>query len=283
MQMKRKRRKKGVPSPEEAIPLIKRVAYRLVSRLPQNVLVEDLVGAGWIGYLGACERFDSAQGHSFEQFAEWRIRGAMLDELRCLDPLGRDIRRMVRQLKKTAHDLSVELERAPTPEELALRLGWTLERVEYLLTLGSEILEDHTDPNSRLARAVAPLHDEENRMVDFYEVLEAAAYLDQALRCLSQREEYVVRGHYFEEKQELELAIELGVTESRVCQILAESLSKLRPIYEAIVKGKQALRRTESQPAARGAADDLEDELGALQDELGSLIEQERSSGRTKR
>lgn len=276
--MKGSRKNPRVISAEEFLPRIRRVAYRLARRLPAHVRVEDLISAGWIGYREACAGFDPSRGRDFWTYAEWRVHGAMLDELRNLDPYGRDTRRAITHLDRTRVALAQELAREPRREELADRLGVSVEQVEQLQTLGVEILEDHTDPDTWLARANAgETLEEEERVLDLQIALQVGRRLEQAFKCLKPREERVVRAYYYEEMTEAEIACHLGVTESRICQILTEARAKLRSIYEAITRAELSLRR-ESRPPSGGQSDNvLGDALKALQAGLDQAIARECS------
>ena len=109
-------------------PLVKRIAYHLMSRLPSSVQVDDVVQNGMIGLLDAIERFESGLGAQFETYATQRIRGAMLDGLRENDWLPRSLRREMRRIEAAIHQLEQVVQRAPTESELANSLGMPLDR-----------------------------------------------------------------------------------------------------------------------------------------------------------
>src|SRR5579871_1917981 len=104
-------------------PYIEKVARRLARRLPAHIDIDDLISAGVIGLLEAAERFDPTRVNRFEAFAEFRIRGAMLDDLRSRDTLSRDMRRLSNELREATRSLEAQLGRAPDHEEIAKRLG----------------------------------------------------------------------------------------------------------------------------------------------------------------
>ena len=108
---------------ERFYPYIQKVARRLARRLPAHVEIDDLVSAGVIGLMEAAERFDPQRVERFESFAEFRIRGAMLDDLRSRDNLSRDMRRISNELRDATRRLETELGRNPDQEELAKTLG----------------------------------------------------------------------------------------------------------------------------------------------------------------
>jgi RNA polymerase sigma factor for flagellar operon FliA len=114
-------------------PLVKRIAYHLMSRLPSSVQVDDVVQNGMIGLLDAIERFESGLGAQFETYATQRIRGAMLDGLRENDWLPRSLRREMRRIEAAIHELEQEAGRAPTESELANSLGMPLADYQKML------------------------------------------------------------------------------------------------------------------------------------------------------
>jgi len=104
-------------------PYIEKVARRLARRLPAHVEIDDLISSGVIGLMEAAERFDPKRVDRFEAFAEFRIRGAMLDDLRSRDTLSRDMRRLSNELRDATRRLEAQLGRTPEQEEIAKRLG----------------------------------------------------------------------------------------------------------------------------------------------------------------
>ncbi len=109
------------------LPLIRRTAMRLARRVPRTVNVADLVGYGWMGLLEAKKRAPSMPTSEFEAYALYRVRGAMLDYLRTLDPATRAARGTSRRVARAIRDLTGELQRAPEEGEIAERLGITAE------------------------------------------------------------------------------------------------------------------------------------------------------------
>src|ERR1043165_1293772 len=110
-------------------PYIEKVARRLARRLPAHVEIDDLISSGVIGLMEAAERFDPERVDRFEAFAEFRIRGAMLDDLRSRDTLSRDMRRLSNELREATRKLEAQLGRTPDQEEIAQRLGVGVEEL----------------------------------------------------------------------------------------------------------------------------------------------------------
>src|SRR5579871_5189071 len=110
-------------------PYIEKVARRLARRLPAHVEIDDLISSGVIGLMEAAERFDPNRVDRFEAFAEFRIRGAMLDDLRSRDTLSRDMRRLSNELRDATRRLEGQLGHTPDRDEIANHLGVGLEEI----------------------------------------------------------------------------------------------------------------------------------------------------------
>lgn len=215
------------PSREELIqrglPIVRRLAFRLARRLPPNVDVGDLIGAGTEGLLKAIEAYDVTNAARFETYAESRVRGAILDELRAQDALTRHGRRQMGEVTRVVRRLESELGRQPEEQEVADALGIELEayhklaenlsRAPALANLGA------LDPDD-----VAGSHDSASEL----ETRELKTQLVGAIKRLPERTQTVLALYYQEECTLAEIGQILGVTESRVCQILGDATVRLR-------------------------------------------------------
>lgn len=209
----------------ELVAFVRRLAYKLVRRLPPHIRVGDLVSAGQIGFLEARRRFDPARGKNFMVFAEYRIRGAMLDALRGLDPLSRDQRAATRRIALVKHELTIELGRPPEEEELAFGLGLTLakfyaksecENVAQSISL-DELVENGEEPTVDSGSVEDVLIGQ----------IDARRITARAVECLDGRRANVVLLYYRDEFTLRQIGDYLGVTESRVCQLLREALEAM--------------------------------------------------------
>lgn len=213
------------------LPMVKRIAYHMMTRLPACVEVDDLVQAGLMGLLDAVERFDDAQGAHFETYATQRVRGAMLDELREADWASRNVRRAGRQIENTIHLLQQKHQRPPTEKEIAEAMG--LEVGAYF-----ELLND-----ARGAQLVyyEDLHDTDGddfleRFVDQhtqapFDILASSHFkgaLAQAVGILPEREKQLMGMYYEQDMNFKEIGAVLGVSESRVCQLHSQAIARLR-------------------------------------------------------
>ncbi|MBB2495915.1 RNA polymerase sigma factor FliA [Aquipseudomonas ullengensis] len=216
---------------ERYAPLVKRIAYHLLARLPASVQVDDLMQAGMIGLLEASKKYDGGKGASFETYAGIRIRGAMLDEVRKGDWAPRSVHRNSRMVSDAIRVIEARTGRDAKDQEVAAELQLSLEDYYGILgdTLGSrlfsfdDLLQDgehggmHEDSSSAQAE---PLHE----LVD--ERFQAA--LADAIAHLPERERLVLSLYYDEELNLKEIGEVLGVSESRVSQLHSQCAARLR-------------------------------------------------------
>lgn len=198
-------------------PLLDRVARRLAARTGWAVQPDDLWAAGAMGLLEAARRFDSARDVRFETFAEHRVRGAMLDELRRMDHLPRRLRADVERVSTARSRLQQRLGREPDPSDVAEETGVPVEQVAELLHLLEPVL-----PADDRLEAAAPLADESVSRA------EQARRLAGAIATLPERLQILLALHYDEELTYREIAKVLGVSEPRVCQLHTEAVRKLK-------------------------------------------------------
>ena len=233
-------------------PLVKRIAYQLMSRLPASVEVEDLIQNGMMGLLDAINRYEDGLGAQFETYAIQRIRGAMLDGLRENDWLPRSVRRNMRRIEEAMHVLEHQQGRAPTEAELAALLEMPLEDYQRMLqdARGHQLvyLEDFSDEDGE-SYFERYLTDYKNNPLALLEDADLQTRLVEAIASLPEREKLVMGLYYDEELNLREIGEVLGVTESRVCQIHSQAVARLR----VSVLGRQSDEAvaTESTPKGR--------------------------------
>lgn len=208
------------------LPIVRRIAFRMARRLPPSVDVGDLIGAGSEGLIKAAEAYDPSAYPRFEPYAERRIRGAILDELRSWDPVTRHGRRRMVEVSKAVKRLSLKLGRAPEEDEVAAELNMKLEdyqRLSMELARGpmlgrlGQVEPDHVDSGF-------------DDPASIYDEKELKQRLVLAIKKLPERTQTVLALYYQEECTQAEIGQVLGVTESRVCQILGEASARLRAL-----------------------------------------------------
>jgi RNA polymerase sigma factor for flagellar operon FliA len=216
----------------EHLPIVRFIARRIHERLPQQVPIEDLYSAGVLGLLDAFGRFDPSKKVLFRTYAQFRIRGSILDSLRTLDWSPRELRRKGRAVEDAIQALIGQLSRSPTDVEIAEKLNIPLAEYQRLLgeLKGLEIGNLH-------AERAADSDDEEviyapNRPEDdplfCYLDGEMREHLTRAIKDLPERERLIMTLYYYEETTMKEIALILGVGEPRVSQLHASALLHLR-------------------------------------------------------
>jgi RNA polymerase sigma factor for flagellar operon FliA len=201
--------------------MVERMARRLISRTGVHSAYDDLWSAGAIGLIEAGRRFDPTRGASFATFAEHRVRGAMLDELRRLDHLPRRLRNRTDELVKTRKKLAGNLGREATVEEVASELGVEVEEASDMAAL--------LEPPLPLESILPTLAGGEAADAAVLRA-EVMRRLTEAVEKLPERLRMVLSLHYIEDLAYREIAGILHVSEPRVCQLHSEALAQLRKL-----------------------------------------------------
>ena len=223
-------------------PLVKRIAYHLMARLPSSVQVDDLVQNGMMGLLDAINRFEAGMGAQFETYAAQRVRGAMLDGLRENDWLPRSLRRDFRRIEEAIAQLEQQFGRAPSEQELAKALSMTLAEYQKMLQDArghqlisfEDMVEDGED--DYLERH---LKDETNEPSQLLENQSLQTLLTQGIEQLPEREKLMMALYYEQDLNLREIGEVMGVTESRVCQLHSQAVARLR----ARIFGESGLKK----------------------------------------
>jgi RNA polymerase sigma factor FliA len=216
------------------MPLVRRIASRMLGSLPRSIRLDDLISAGVVGLLSCLDSFDPTLGIKFETFAMNRIRGAMVDSLRELDWVPRSIRQKARLLEKSIEALLQQLGRTPQDNEVAEKLGMPLEEyfklldevnVTTLLSL-DDTFHNHRGDATTLADVATDNNDVSSH--ERIEEQELRELLVQRLKDLPEQEKLVVALYYYEELTLKEIGEILNLTESRVSQIHSRAILNLR-------------------------------------------------------
>jgi len=213
-------------------PLVRRLAYHMMAKLPPSIQVDDLIQVGLIGLSEALTRYEATQGVQFETFATQRIRGAMIDELRENDWMSRGSRKSQKEIETALTRLSHQLGRAPTESEIAEELGLELADYQALLykVKGTQLvyLEDMTGGEDEEGFLDRHMVDGESDPMALLRNQRLRSSLVEAIKGLPEREQYVMSMYYEQDMNLKEIAAVLGVTESRVCQLHSQSIARLR-------------------------------------------------------
>ncbi len=210
-------------------PLVKKIAYHLKGRLPPSVQVDDLIQAGLIGLLDAAGQYDPRQGASFETYASIRIRGAMLDELRRNDWAPKSVHRKSREISAAIQRLENRGQRDPGDREIAAELGIGLEEYQQLLrdTAGSRLLS-YDEITSTEQGGYDQFSDDSPLPLQVLENEEFRQRLIGAIGELPEREQLIMSLYYEQELNLKEIGAVLGVSESRISQLLSQAHARLR-------------------------------------------------------
>ena len=217
-------------------PLVKYVAGRLGSGLPAHVDEGDLVSYGLLGLIGAIERYDPDRDVKFETYALARIKGSIIDELRALDWVPRSVRARARDIERAIAELEAKLNRAPTDEEIATKLGLSQEELDDSLTEISRssiaALDELWTVQGGGGDQVALIDTIEDTQgpqpQSELDVAELKEMMAEAISRLPEREKLVITLYYYEELTLREIGEVLGVTESRVSQLHTKAILRLK-------------------------------------------------------
>ena len=228
-----------------SLPFVEQLARRVAATMPHSIDIGDLVQDGVIGLIDAAHRFDEARGIKFETFAERRIRGAMIDALR-KDAWPRGVRRQRRELESAREELRRELGSEPSLADLAAkmgtdekRLGRTIVRINAIeATSPLASAENHDE--STMPAALIPSEPEQPDTA--YERCETEDRVRAAIASLPPREQKVIGLYYYGEATMKQIGAEIGVNESRVSQLHARAIRRLRDALTASMKPSEAAK-----------------------------------------
>ena len=218
----------------EYAPLIKFIAQKIAIRLPPNIELDDLISSGVIGLMDAIEKYDPTRDNSFKTYAEFRIRGSILDELRAQDWVPRSVRDKAKLLDRTLVNLEQEMGRAPTDEEVAAKLEVSMDefyelvnqvRPVSLLSIDDAATFSNVDKKSILNLL------EGCKLNNPFTQLNLKAVKDivtKSIQELPEKQRLVLSLYYYEDLNLKEIGKVLRVTESRVSQLHAQAITRLR-------------------------------------------------------
>ena len=225
------------------IPFVEQLARRVAATMPHSIDIGDLVQDGVIGLIDAAKRFDEGRGIKFETFAERRVRGAMIDALR-KDAWPRGVRRQRREIEAAREELRREHGCEPSLADLAARigsdekrLGRTIVRIHTIESTSPLSSGDNHD-ESTLPQSLLPSEPEQPDRA--YEKAETKDRVRAAIASLPPREQKVIGLYYYGEATMKQIGAEIGVNESRVSQLHARAIRRLRDALEMMVPAAEA-------------------------------------------
>jgi RNA polymerase sigma factor for flagellar operon FliA len=237
----------------EHLPTVRYLARRIHERLPQHVELDDLISAGVVGLIDAFSKFDHSKKVQFKSYAQFRIRGAILDSLRTLDWSPRELRRKGRAVEEAIRTTTQRFSRAPTEPEIAKEMGLDLSEFQTLLgelkglEIGSLHMERSEDSgDEELSYVPGPPEDD-----PLFRCLkgEMKQRLTDAIEELPEKERMVLTLYYYEELTMKEIGLTLGVVESRVSQIHSSAVVRLRAAMRSLVTKGSRMPITKSRAA----------------------------------
>lgn len=229
----------------EYSPLIKFIAQKIAVRLPSNIELDDLISAGVIGLMDAIDKYDPTRDNKFKTYAEFRVRGAILDELRSQDWVPRSVRDKAKLLDKTVVQLEAELGRVATDEEVANALNCNIEefhelvnqvRPVSLLSIDEAQSFSNVDKKSILNLLEGTRLNNPLVQLNMKTVKDVVT---KAIEELPERQRLVLSLYYYEDLNLKEIGKILRVTESRVSQLHAQAVSRLRARLQQVLGGTE--------------------------------------------
>jgi RNA polymerase sigma factor for flagellar operon FliA len=238
----------------EHLPSVRYIAHRIHERLPQHVELDDLISSGIVGLIDAFNKFDHTKQVQFKSYAQFRIRGAILDSLRVLDWSPRELRRKGRAVQEAIQTMTCNLQRTPTETEIARELNLGIH--EYQLLLGQlkgleigSLNVEHNDDSGEDQLAYIAGSPEDDPLFRCLQG-EMRQLVVDAIEELPEKERMVLTLYYYEELTMKEIGLTLGVVESRVSQIHSAAVVRLRSSLHGMQKTQKptAVRRMRSTP-----------------------------------
>ena len=218
------------------IYLTRYVIGRIKVNLPPSFSYEDIASYGVEGLIDAVEKYSPERGAKFDTYALMRIRGSIIDKIRANDWLPRTIRKKIKEVKDTISELKIELNRMPTSAEVGAKLGIEKEKVDEILAQDTSIdsLYDKKNLGDESVEIIDTIEDvKSERPEEAAEKKDAKKELEKALKRLPERERMLLVFYYHENMTLKEIGEAINVSESRVCQLHAQAIMKLRNILSA--------------------------------------------------
>lgn len=219
--------------------LVRHIASRFAMRLPSSVLFDELMSAGSLGLIDAVDKFDPDKHVSLKTYAQYRIKGAILDELRSMDTYSRSMRKKIQDITRATKKIEDEKGAPAEDREICKELGVDLETYQNMLTdihgaavlSLDEFIKTKKNDSYSQTRFQSGVKGEDNP-ADHFDRAELKHVLAETIKTLTEKEQIIVSLYYFDELTLKEIGEVLSLTESRICQIHTAVLIKLRSRLE---------------------------------------------------
>jgi RNA polymerase sigma factor FliA len=231
----------------EYAPLVKYIAQKIAARLPSNIELDDLISCGVIGLMDAIQKFDPTRDNKFKTYAEFRVRGAILDELRAQDWVPRSIREKAKLVERAYAKLESNLGRPATDEEMCKELKLTQDEFYDLLNKAKSVsllnIDDSTTFNRGDKKLMAGLMEDSRSNNPFSAVSykDARDKIKEGIMSLPEKQRLVLSLYYYEDLNLKEIGQVLTVTESRVSQLHTQAIMKLRAKLKNVFESPEDL------------------------------------------
>lgn len=218
----------------EYAPLVKYIAQKIASRLPANIELDDLISCGVIGLMDAIDKFDPTRDNKFKTYAEFRIRGSILDELRSQDWVPRSVREKAKQVERAYAKIEADTGKPATDEQMCEELGVNLEEFYDLLNKSKSVSLLNIDDSASFSRGDKKLmmglleHRRSSNPYSAVNYKRAQERIKEGIKSLPEKQRLVLSLYYFEDLNLKEIGQVLDVTESRVSQLHTQAIMKLK-------------------------------------------------------
>lgn len=231
----------------EYAPLIKFIAQKIAIRLPSNIELDDLISSGVIGLMDAIDKYDPTRDNKFKTYAEFRIRGAILDELRAQDWVPRSVRDKAKSLERAVSRLEANLGRIPEDHEVADEMGITVEEYYTLVNQVKPVsvlsIDEQASYSSVDKRSLLSIVDGYKGQNPYFQVSskKLKKMIAKAIESLPERQRLVLSLYYYEDLNLKEIGKVLRVTESRVSQLHAQAVNRLKLKLAQVCKEEELI------------------------------------------
>jgi len=224
----------------EFTPLIRYLAAKMTARTRYSVELDEMISYGVLGLIDAINKYDKKRKNEFKTYAEFRIKGAMLDYMREQDPVSRSVRDQIKTIEKAKKTLEEKLGRTPTAKEMAKKLRMSINRYFDMTSYARPVAFLRIDDGGRKEdddfTSSVELKDEHEEANPFYVASTASTkeLMTDAMSKLNDKERAVVSLYYYDDMNFKKISQTIGVSESRACQLHSSAISRLKGVLKKV-------------------------------------------------